>query len=54
MENVDETKGTAEIKAYTRICKPFPLGCTPYVLPPGGIPLGEVSETESIFVGLIY
>ena len=53
IENVDETKGSAEIKAYIHVCG-FAVGCTPYVLPPGGIPLGEVSETESIFVGLIY
>ncbi len=51
--DVNEGEGTAEIRAYTRVCKPLPIGCTPFTLPPGGISLGEVAEKDTIFVGLI-
>lgn len=50
--NVDESKGTADLKAFTKVCAGL-LGCTPYVLPPGGIDLIEVKEKDTLFTGLI-
>ena len=49
---VDESKGSAEFRAFTKVCSGL-AGCTPYVLPPGGIPLTTLYEKDSIFVGLL-
>ena len=50
--NVDESQGTADLRAYVRQCAGL-LGCTPYTLPPGGIELFEVKEKDIIFTGII-
>lgn len=51
--NVNESKGSAEFRAFFRVCNPAPINCTPYVLPPNGISLGTVYEKDSIFLGVV-
>ena len=51
--DVDEGDGAAEFRAFFRVCNPAPTNCTPYVLPPDGIPIGTVHEKDLIFLGVI-
>ena len=52
---IDETEGSVESRLFFRYCKYYPiyLGCTPYVLPPEGIPFVTYHEKDKIFVGLL-
>ena len=51
--DVNESDGSAEFRAFFRVCNPAPINCTPYVLPPEGISLGTVHEKDLIFLGVI-
>lgn len=51
--DVDESEGSAEFRVFFRACNPAPINCTPYVLPPGGIPIGTLYEKDLIFLGIV-
>ena len=51
--DVNESEGSAEFRVFFRVCDPAPVNCTPFVLPPDGIPIVTLYEKDLIFLGVI-
>jgi hypothetical protein len=46
LTNINPRKGTAQRAVSFRVCDDFRINCSPYILPPGGIPIGSVREGD--------